>query len=72
MASHKKIETLIEGESMSQPAITTWSEEEQAFRMAIREFAESVIKPKVHEMDKNQQNGFRSFISAFSNGIDGN
>ncbi len=40
---------------MSQPAITTWSEDEQAFRMAIREFAESVIKPKVHEMDKNQQ-----------------
>lgn len=40
---------------MSQPAITTWSEDEQTFRMAIREFAESVIKPKVHEMDKNQQ-----------------
>lgn len=40
---------------MSQPAVTTWSEDEQAFRMAIREFAESVIKPKVHEMDKNQQ-----------------
>lgn len=40
---------------MNHPAITTWSEDEQAFRMAIREFAESVIKPKVHEMDKNQQ-----------------
>jgi alkylation response protein AidB-like acyl-CoA dehydrogenase len=40
---------------MTQPALTTWSEDEQTFRMAIREFAESVIKPKVHEMDKNQQ-----------------
>lgn len=40
---------------MAQPAITMWTEDEQAFRMAIREFAESVIKPKVHEMDKNQQ-----------------
>ncbi len=36
-------------------ALTTWSDDENAFRMAIREFAESVIKPKVHEMDKNQQ-----------------
>ena len=40
---------------MSQPAVTHWSEDEQAFRMAVREFAEAVIKPKVHEMDKNQQ-----------------
>ena len=39
----------------ARPALTTWSEDEQAFRMAIREFAESEIKPKVHEMDKNQQ-----------------
>ena len=36
-------------------AITDWSDEEQTFRMAIREFAEAEIKPKVHEMDKNQQ-----------------
>jgi alkylation response protein AidB-like acyl-CoA dehydrogenase len=40
---------------MNPQALTTWTEDEQAFRMAIREFAESVIKPKVHEMDKNQQ-----------------
>ncbi|MCB0378697.1 MAG: acyl-CoA dehydrogenase [Bdellovibrionales bacterium] len=40
---------------MSQPALTTWNDDEQAFRMAIREFAESEIKPKVHDMDKNQQ-----------------
>ena len=36
-------------------ALTTWSEEEQTFRMAIRDFAESVIRPKTGEMDKNQQ-----------------
>ena len=40
---------------MNHPPITTWSEEEQSFRAAIREFAESVIKPKVHEMEKNQK-----------------
>jgi len=40
---------------MTPQALTTWTEDENAFRMAIREFAESVIKPKVHEMDKNQQ-----------------
>lgn len=40
---------------MSPQALTTWTEDENAFRMAIREFAESVIKPKVHEMDKAQQ-----------------
>ena len=40
---------------MSQPAVTMWTEDEQAFRQAIREFAEAVIKPKVHDMDKNQQ-----------------
>lgn len=40
---------------MTPHALTTWTDDENAFRMAIREFAESVIKPKVHEMDKNQQ-----------------
>ena len=40
---------------MSQPALTTWSEEEETFRMAVREFARSVIQPKVHEMDKAQK-----------------
>lgn len=39
---------------MSQ-ALTTWSEEEQTFRMAVRDFAESVIRPKIGEMDRNQQ-----------------
>ena len=40
---------------MGQSAITRWSDEEQTFRMAVREFAESVIRPKVREMDKNQK-----------------
>lgn len=41
--------------SDNHPAITDFSEDEIAFREAIRSFAESEIKPKVHEMDKNQQ-----------------
>lgn len=56
---------------MSQPAITTWSEEEEAFRMAIREFAESVIKPKVHEMDKNQQMDSEVLSQLFQMGLMG-
>ena len=40
---------------MNHPAITTWSEEEQTFRMAVRDFGASVIKPKVREMEKNQR-----------------
>jgi len=40
---------------LSNPALTQWNEDESTFRSAIREFAESEIKPKVHEMDKNQQ-----------------
>lgn len=56
---------------MSRPAITTWSEDEQAFRMAIREFAESVIKPKVHEMDKNQQMDSEVISQLFQMGLMG-
>lgn len=40
---------------MNNPALTQWNEDESAFREAIREFAQSEIKPKVHDMDKNQQ-----------------
>ncbi len=40
---------------MNHQALTTWSEEEKAFRMAVRDFAESIIQPKVQEMDKNQE-----------------
>ncbi len=36
-------------------ASTDFTEEETAFRQAVREFAESEIKPKVHQMDAAQQ-----------------
>ena len=36
------------------PALTTLSEEEEMFREAIRDFAESEIAPRVAEMDRNQ------------------
>jgi alkylation response protein AidB-like acyl-CoA dehydrogenase len=37
------------------PALTTLSEEEEMFREAVRDFAESEITPRVIEMDRNQQ-----------------
>jgi len=37
--------------SQVRPALTQWSEDEVAFREAVRSFAESEIKPHVHEMD---------------------
>ncbi len=37
------------------PALTTWSEDEIAFREAIRSFAESEIKPHVNKMDEDAQ-----------------
>jgi alkylation response protein AidB-like acyl-CoA dehydrogenase len=36
-------------------ALTDFSDDENAFRDAIQEFCNAEIKPKVHEMDKNQQ-----------------
>ncbi|MBL7543967.1 MAG: acyl-CoA dehydrogenase [Bdellovibrionaceae bacterium] len=39
----------------SRPAITTWSDDESAFREAIRSFAESEIKPLVTKMDEDSQ-----------------
>jgi len=36
------------------PALTTLSEEEEMFREAVRDFAESEIAPRVIEMDRNQ------------------
>lgn len=39
----------------ARPAITTLSEDEQAFREAIREFAEGEIKPLVTQMDEHAQ-----------------
>lgn len=39
----------------TRPALTTWSEDEIAFKQAIREFAESEIKPLVTEMDEKAE-----------------
>lgn len=39
--------------SNSRPAITTWSDDEVAFRDAIKSFAESEIKPHVTSMDEH-------------------
>jgi len=36
------------------PALTTLSEEEEMFREAVRDFAETEIAPRVPEMDRNQ------------------
>ncbi len=36
------------------PALTTLSEEEEMFREAVRDFAESEVAPRVIEMDRNQ------------------
>lgn len=40
---------------LARPAITTFSEDENSFREAIRSFAESEIKPHVNEMDSKAQ-----------------
>lgn len=39
----------------ARPAITMWSEDEVAFREAVRSFAETEIKPHVTEMDEQAQ-----------------
>ncbi len=39
----------------ARPALTTWSEDEIAFREVIRSFAESEIKPHVSQMDEDAQ-----------------
>lgn len=39
----------------ARPALTMWSEDEVAFREAVRSFAESEIKPHVTEMDEAAQ-----------------
>ena len=40
---------------MKVSALTRWTDDEQNFRMAVREFSKSIIQPKVCEMDKNQK-----------------
>lgn len=39
----------------ARPALTMWSEDEIAFRDAVRSFAEAEIKPHVNEMDEKAQ-----------------
>lgn len=39
----------------ARPALTTLSEDEQAFREAVRDFAENEIRPIVNEMDEHAQ-----------------
>lgn len=39
----------------TRPALTMWSDEELAFKEAVRSFAESEIKPHVHDMDHNAE-----------------
>jgi butyryl-CoA dehydrogenase len=39
----------------ARPALTMWSEDEVAFREAVRSFAESEIKPHVSEMDEKAE-----------------
>ncbi|MFN3453499.1 MAG: acyl-CoA dehydrogenase [Pseudobdellovibrio sp.] len=41
--------------SGARPALTMWSEDEIAFREAVRSFAESEIKPHVNHMDETAQ-----------------
>lgn len=52
-------------------AVTDFTEDEVAFRNAIREFAESEIKPLVHEMDKNQQMNPQLVAQLFEMGLMG-
>lgn len=52
-------------------AVTDFTDDENAFRQAIREFAESEIKPLVHEMDKNQQMDSKLIPQLFDMGLMG-
>jgi len=52
-------------------ASTDFSQDETAFRHAIREFAESEIKPKVHSMDAKQQMDPEILPKLFEMGIMG-
>ncbi|CAN5650296.1 acyl-CoA dehydrogenase [soil metagenome] len=45
----------VNGSSGARPALTTLSEDEQAFRDAVRSFAEAEIKPRVTKMDQAAQ-----------------
>ncbi|MBC86686.1 MAG: acyl-CoA dehydrogenase [Bdellovibrionaceae bacterium] len=53
------------------PAVTTLTEEESAFKDAVREFAIGEIKPLVHEMDKNKEMNGDLIKSLFQMGLMG-
>ncbi len=53
------------------PALTMLSEEEEAFRAAVREFAETTIKPRVTEMDQRAQMDREVIEACFEMGLMG-
>lgn len=53
------------------PALTSFSEDEMAFREALRNFAESEMKPLVHEMDEKAQMNKELVSKLFEMGIMG-
>ncbi len=55
----------------SRPALTIFSEDEIAFRQAMREFAEAEIKPLVNKMDENAQMDKELIKKFFEMGIMG-
>ncbi len=57
--------------SNARPAVTNFSEDEIAFRDAIRQFAESEIKPHVQQMDHDAQMKPEIFSKLFEMGLMG-
>ena len=56
--------------SGERPALTTLSEDEIAFRDAVREFAEGEIKPLVSKMDEEGQLDTALMPKLFEMGLD--
>ncbi len=55
----------------SRPALTTWSEDENAFRDAVKSFAESEIKPHVTHMDEQAKMNPQVVSKLFEMGLMG-
>jgi alkylation response protein AidB-like acyl-CoA dehydrogenase len=49
------MDTITKPESVIHPALTSFSEEEQMFREAVRDFDTSEIAPLVSQMDQRQE-----------------
>ena len=58
-------------ENNARPALTLLSEDELAFREAVRDFAENEIKPKVHKMDQDAKMDPEIIGKLFSMGLMG-